>query len=48
MAALEQLGWLDQGERAGLSGFAMPTLRNHKRVAVGTVRPVLRDLVTAV
>ena len=48
MAALEQLGWLDQGERAGLSGFAMPTLRNHKRVAVGTVRPVFRDLVTAV
>src|SRR5207248_6128876 len=48
MAALEQPGWLDQGESEALSSFAMPTLRNHKRVAVGTVRPVFRDLVTAV
>ena len=48
MAALEQLGWLDQGESEALGSFAMPTLRNHKRVAVGTVRPVFRDLVTAV
>jgi len=47
MAALEQLGWLDQSEREALSNFARPTLRNHKKVAVGTVRPVFRDLVTA-
>jgi L-asparaginase II len=48
MAALERLGWLDHGERKALSTFALPTLRNHKREAVGTVRPVFRDLVTAV
>jgi L-asparaginase II len=48
MAALERLGWLDEGERQALSTFARPTLRNHKRLAVGTVRPVFRDLVTAV
>jgi L-asparaginase II len=48
VAALERLGWLDQGEREALSNFAHPTLRNHKRLAVGTVRPVFRDLVTAV
>ncbi len=48
MAALERLGWLDHGEREALSTFALPTLRNHKRQAVGTVRPVFRDLVTAV
>jgi L-asparaginase II len=48
MAALERLGWLDEGEREALSTFARPTLRNHKRLAVGTVRPVFRDLVTAV
>src|SRR2546425_1644102 len=48
MAALERLGWLDHGEADALSSFARPTLRNHKRVAVGTVRPVFRELVTAV
>jgi len=48
MAALERLGWLEQAEREALSKFAQPTLRNHKRQAVGTVRPVFRDLVTAV
>jgi L-asparaginase II len=48
MAVLERLGWLDEGERETLSNFARPTLRNHKRLAVGTVRPVFRDLVTAV
>jgi L-asparaginase II len=48
MAALERLGWLDHGEREALSTFALPTLLNHKREAVGTVRPVFRDLVTAV
>jgi len=40
MAALDRLGWLDQGEREALSTFAQPTLRNHNRLAVGTVRPV--------
>ncbi len=44
MAALERLGWLDQGEREALSRFATPTLRNHNRVSVGTVRPVFRIL----
>jgi L-asparaginase II len=48
VAALGRLGWLDPGEREALSNFAHPTLRNHKRQAVGTVRPVFRDLVTAV
>jgi L-asparaginase II len=48
MAALERLGWLDQDEQEALTSFARPTLRNHKRLAVGTVRPVFRDLVTAV
>jgi L-asparaginase II len=48
VAALGRLGWLDEGEREALSNFAHPTLRNHKRQAVGTVRPVFRDLVTAV
>jgi L-asparaginase II len=48
MTALERLGWLDLSERKALSTFALPTLRNHKREAVGTVRPVFRDLVTAV
>ena len=48
MAALERLGWLDNGEADALSSFARPTLRNHKRVAVGTVRAVLQDIVTAV
>ena len=48
MAALDRLGWLDKGEADALSSFARPTLRNHKRVAVGTVRAVLQDIVTAV
>jgi L-asparaginase II len=48
VAALERLGWLDQGEREALSTFAQPTLRNHNRLAVGAVRPLFRDLVTAV
>ena len=48
MAALERLGWLDPGEREALSNFATPTLRNHKQLVVGSVRPVFRDLVTGV
>lgn len=41
MAALERLGWLEDSEREALSSFARPSLRNHKRVIVGSVRPVL-------
>ncbi len=48
MAALESLGWLDQEERKALRSFAEPTLRNHNRLAVGTVRSAYRGLVTAV
>jgi L-asparaginase II len=48
MAALASLGWLDEDERKALGSFAQPTLHNHTRLAVGTVRPVFRDLVTAV
>jgi L-asparaginase II len=48
MAALERLGWLEPGEREALRSFAEPTLRNHKRLAVGTVRSAFRDLVTGV
>jgi L-asparaginase II len=42
MAALEQLGWLEPEEREALDSFARPMLRNHKRLAVGRVRPVLQ------
>jgi L-asparaginase II len=48
MAVLERLGWLDEREQEALGNFARPTLRNHKRLAVGTVRPVFQHLVTAV
>jgi L-asparaginase II len=41
MAALESLGWLEEGEREALKSFALPSLRNHKRAVVGSVRPVL-------
>src|SRR2546428_483735 len=47
MAALDRLGWLRPGEREALSAFARPTLRNHRRMAVGIVRPVLQFAVTA-
>ena len=47
MAALERLGWLEDTEREALSSFARPSLRNHKRVIVGSVRPVLEVAVTA-
>ena len=47
MAALERLGWLEDAEREALSPFARPSLRNHKRVVVGSVRPVLDAAVTA-
>jgi len=48
IASLTQLGWLDEREREALESFAEPTLRNHKRLVVGSVRPVFRELVTAV
>jgi L-asparaginase II len=41
MAALTELGWLDPGEREALQRFGHPTLRNHKRLEVGQVRPLL-------
>ena len=41
MAALEQLGWIEPSERAALERFAQPTLRNYRRLAVGTVRPLV-------
>ncbi|TMD20575.1 MAG: asparaginase [Chloroflexi bacterium] len=47
MAALDRLGWLKPAERQALSAFARPTLRNHRRLAVGIVRPVLQLDVTA-
>lgn len=49
IAALERLGWLAGEEYQALARFAHPILRNFRRLAVGTVEPVLRDLqVTAV
>jgi L-asparaginase II len=42
VAALEQLGWLHQREREVLASFAHPRLRNHRKIAVGSVEPVLR------
>lgn len=47
MAALDRLGWLEEAEREALSCFALPSLRNHKRVVVGSVRPVPDIPVTA-
>ena len=41
MAALTALGWLDEAEQKALDRFANPTLRNHKGLAVGRVRPLL-------
>ena len=48
MAALEQLGWLEPAERNALATFAHPNLRNHRRLVVGAVQPLLRLGVTAV
>jgi L-asparaginase II len=39
VAALERLGWLEPREREALERFARPTLRNVRKLAVGTVRP---------
>jgi L-asparaginase II len=41
MAALTELHWLDAGEQEALDRFAHPTLRNHTRLEVGQVRPLL-------
>jgi L-asparaginase II len=48
MAVLEQLGWLEEEELEALKAFARPDLRNHRRMVVGSVRPVLELTVTAV
>ncbi|MEO6796889.1 MAG: asparaginase [Candidatus Dormibacter sp.] len=48
MAALSQLGWLEPAEAASLSRYARPALRNVRGLEVGTVRPLLPDLVTGV
>jgi L-asparaginase II len=47
MAALEQLGWIDGKEAEALVRFARPDLKNHRRLSVGSVRPVLQLPVTA-
>jgi L-asparaginase II len=41
MAALTDLGWLTPAEQQALDRFAHPTLRNHKGLEVGRVRPLL-------
>ncbi|TME82810.1 MAG: asparaginase, partial [Chloroflexi bacterium] len=41
VAALNQLGWLDWAETEALRRYARPTLRNHKGVEVGRVRPLI-------
>jgi L-asparaginase II len=41
LAALTELGWLDEAEQNDLDRFAHPTLRNHKGLTVGRVRPLL-------
>lgn len=48
IAALERLGWLDGVEDQALARFAHPVLRNFRKLAVGTVEPVLELPVTAV
>jgi len=41
MAALTDLGWLAPAEQQALDRYAHPTLRNHKGLEVGRVRPLL-------
>ena len=48
MAALERLGWLEPAEAESLRRYAKPLLRNVRQSEVGTVRPLLPELVTAV
>src|SRR2546426_637909 len=45
--AAHPVPWAEPGGAAALSAVARPTLRNHRRVAVGAVRPVLEFAVTA-
>ncbi|TMC30215.1 MAG: asparaginase [Chloroflexi bacterium] len=47
MAALERLGWLEDAEREALDSFRLPSVRNHKGVVVGSVRPVLAFVTAA-
>jgi L-asparaginase II len=47
-AALQQLGWLDARELDALKSFAEPSVRNYRRLVVGSVRPVFELPVTAV
>jgi L-asparaginase II len=42
MAALAGLGWLTADEQQALARFTQPTLRNHKGLEVGRVRPLLQ------
>ena len=48
IAALERLGWLESEEQEALANLAHPVLRNRRKLAVGTVEPVLALPVTAV
>lgn len=40
LAAMTQLGWLDDHEAAALASFRHPALRNHRGREVGQVRPL--------
>lgn len=42
ISVLEQLQWLEPGERKALAEFAEPELRNHRQMLVGSVRPLLQ------
>ncbi|HYM49750.1 MAG TPA: asparaginase [Candidatus Limnocylindrales bacterium] len=42
MAALSQLGWLEDAEAATLADLSRPVLKNHRQIAVGAVRPLFR------
>ena len=42
MAALSQLGWLEEAEQAPLERFSRPVLRNHRQLEVGEARAVFR------
>lgn len=47
ISALEQLHWLEPGERQALADFAEPELRNHRQTVVGHVRPVFQLAATS-
>ena len=48
IAALERLGWLEGEEQQALANLAHPILLNRRKLAAGTVEPVLYLPVTAV